>query len=149
LNNTLTVTKQSLLDLSSTTNIVKVTGDSGDTVNATGFAANGSALQNDITYQIYTNGAATLWVQQGVTVVGAAPPVPAVNLSALGNGGFVINGVAVGDSSGFSVSSAGDVNKDGFDDLIVGAFAADPNEINNSGASYVVFGKADQRRSGR
>jgi hypothetical protein len=39
------------------------------------------------------------------------------------------------------VSVAGDVNGDGFDDLIIGALGADPNG-SNSGASYVVFGKA-------
>jgi hypothetical protein len=38
----------------------------------------------------------------------------------------VINSEAVGDYSGFSVSSAGDVNGDGLDDLIVGAYTADP-----------------------
>jgi hypothetical protein len=37
------------------------------------------------------------------------------------------------------VSAAGDVNGDGFGDLIVGAYAADPNG-STSGASYVVFG---------
>jgi hypothetical protein len=36
-------------------------------------------------------------------------------------GGFVINGGAAHDYSGCSVSSAGDVNGDGLDDLIVGA----------------------------
>jgi hypothetical protein len=66
-----------------------------------------------------------------------------VNLSALGTGGFVINGASAYDRSGFSVSSAGDVNGDGFDDLIVGALNADANGNVNSGASYVVFGKAD------
>ena len=57
-------------------------------------------------------------------------------------GGFVINGVSASDNSGNSVSSAGDVNGDGFDDLIVGAFGDDPNG-DISGASFVVFGKTD------
>jgi Ca2+-binding RTX toxin-like protein len=57
-----------------------------------------------------------------------------------GSNGFAINGIATYDSSGFSVSSAGDVNGDGIDDLIIGAVAADPNGINFAGSSYVVFG---------
>ncbi len=56
--------------------------------------------------------------------------------------GFVINGIDEGDFSGRSVSSAGDVNKDGFDDLIIGAIHADPNGRNKAGESYVVFGSA-------
>src|SRR4028119_1242759 len=63
------------------------------------------------------------------------------NLSALnGSNGFAINGIADGASSGYSVSSAGDVNGDGLDDLIIGAYSADPNGINRAGQSYVVFG---------
>src|SRR4028118_831516 len=57
-----------------------------------------------------------------------------------GSNGFAINGIAAGDQSGLSVSSAGDVNGDGFDDLIIGADAADPNGIDIAGQSYVVFG---------
>ena len=49
--------------------------------------------------------------------------------------------MAADDRSGCSVASAGDVNGDGFADLIVGASGADPHG-NYSGASYVVFGKA-------
>ena len=68
--------------------------------------------------------------------------VPDFNLSALnGSNGFRVNGIAAGDYSGRSVSSAGDVNGDGIDDLIIGAYRADPNG-NSSGQSYVVFGVA-------
>jgi len=64
----------------------------------------------------------------------------ALNLSTLNGGnGFRINGIAAGDSSGFAVGSAGDVNGDGVDDLIIGAYSADPNG-SGSGQSYVVFG---------
>ena len=58
-----------------------------------------------------------------------------------GNNGFRLDGEAAGDSSGNSVSNAGDVNGDGFDDLIIGAYRADPDG-DLSGSSYVVFGKA-------
>ena len=69
-----------------------------------------------------------------------------LNLSTLnGTNGFKISGAAApGDSFGISVSAAGDVNGDGFDDLIIGAFLANPNGA-DSGASYVVFGKASGR----
>ncbi|MEK6790012.1 MAG: integrin alpha, partial [Pseudomonadota bacterium] len=77
-------------------------------------------------------------------VVFGAPSVGTagnLNLSALnGVNGFRLFGVAAGDLSGDSVSSAGDVNGDGFDDLIVGATGADANGNSNPGASYVVFG---------
>ncbi len=65
-----------------------------------------------------------------------------LELSALnGANGFKISGVAALDISGCSVASAGDINGDGYDDLIIGAFGADPHG-SSSGASYVVFGKA-------
>jgi Ca2+-binding RTX toxin-like protein len=66
---------------------------------------------------------------------------PSLNLSGLnGTNGFAINGINSGDQSGISVSSAGDVNGDGIDDLIIGAFAASPNGNRSAGQSYVVFG---------
>jgi Ca2+-binding RTX toxin-like protein len=71
---------------------------------------------------------------------------PEIDLAAVaaGNGGFVIHGQNAGDLSGQSVSSAGDVNGDGFDDLIIGAVFGDgPDGTRaDAGASYVVFGKA-------
>jgi hypothetical protein len=58
----------------------------------------------------------------------------AINLSDIANasdptGGFVINGEVVDDRSGFSISSVGDVNGDGLDDLIIGAVHADADKL--------------------
>ena len=60
----------------------------------------------------------------------------AINLSDLdGSNGFVINGIDEGDESGWSVSAAGDVNGDGIDDVIIGAFAF------SGSMNGVVFGR--------
>ena len=69
------------------------------------------------------------------------------DLSSLdGSNGFVLNGIGADASLGRSVSEAGDVNGDGFNDLIIGAFGAGPNG-DRSGQSYVVFGIADDTTS--
>jgi trimeric autotransporter adhesin len=72
-------------------------------------------------------------------VFGKTGGLSSLDLSALnGSNGFRINGVAASDRSGGSVSSAGDINGDGFADLIIGASGAN----GSTGASYVIFGKA-------
>ena len=72
----------------------------------------------------------------------AAQDFPAtIDLGTLdGSNGLKIDGEAAGDQSARSVSNAGDINGDGVDDLIIGTGLADPNG-NNSGRSYVVFGR--------
>ncbi|NCY24868.1 MAG: hypothetical protein EBX37_08360, partial [Alphaproteobacteria bacterium] len=66
----------------------------------------------------------------------------AINLASLdGTSGFRLDGVGAGDSSGNSVAAAGDVNGDGFADLIVASSGADPNSINGAGSTYIIFGK--------
>jgi len=66
-----------------------------------------------------------------------------LNLSELnGTNGFRLDRIDAGDLSGGSVVSAGDVNGDGFDDLVIGASDADPNGIPGAGETYVVFGSA-------
>ncbi len=73
-------------------------------------------------------------------VFGGAGGFPStLNLSSLdGTTGFKIPGLSVLDQTGFSVASAGDVNKDGYDDIIIGGQGVG----SYAGASYVVFGKA-------
>ena len=65
---------------------------------------------------------------------------PSFNVANLdGTNGFVITGEAEGDQSGHSVKGAGDVNGDGFDDVIIGSPYAAINGT-QSGKSYVIYG---------
>ena len=57
-----------------------------------------------------------------------------------GSNGFVINRIDAGDSSGRSVSGAGDVNGDDIDDLIIGEGGSGLYD-RTLGESYVVFGQ--------
>ena len=58
--------------------------------------------------------------------------------------GFVVQGDNSDDNSGFSVSSAGDINGDGYDDFIVGAPRADPGIVAFAGEAFVLFGGPGQ-----
>ncbi|WP_052055914.1 integrin alpha [Myxosarcina sp. GI1] len=60
-----------------------------------------------------------------------------------GSNGFVINGIDKYDRLGSSVSNAGDVNGDGFDDIIIGAPGSYNNKTGGYGESYVVFGGSE------
>ena len=79
-----------------------------------------------------------------ITVTARAPILTSpFDLSLLdGTNGFTLAGIDAGDRSGTSVSSAGDVNGDGYDDLIIGAYRADPNGDSGAGETYVVYGGA-------
>ena len=68
-----------------------------------------------------------------------------IDLADLGDAGLALHGIDPGDSSGKIVSSAGDVNGDGFDDILIGAGQADglDNSKQSAGETYLIFGRAD------
>ncbi len=85
----------------------------------------------------------------GVSYVffGRTTPFPATfELGGLASGdgseGFVLNGINAADASGRSVSGAGDINGDGIEDIVIGAYGADPHDQSYAGEAYVVFGRA-------
>jgi len=112
---------------------------SGRSVSAAG-DINGDGVGDLIVGSLFAdpNGSAS---GSSYVVFGHSPPfVATLALSSLrGSNGFRLDGAAANDLSGYSVSAAGDINGDGIDDLIVGAYVADKNG-SRSGSSYVVFG---------
>ena len=125
-----------------------------------GFVINGQSASDNAGYSVSSAGdingdgladlIVSAWMADPVTgtdagrayVVYGQTGTGAIDLStvAAGLGGFVINGQSAGDSLGYSVSAAGDINGDGYGDLIVGAYAADPNALNFAGKSYIIYG---------
>ncbi|MEM1275813.1 MAG: tandem-95 repeat protein, partial [Pseudomonadota bacterium] len=60
-----------------------------------------------------------------------------------GTNGFVFNGVDESNYTGQSVAGAGDVNGDGFDDILISAPNASQGTVNSVGETYLVFGGLD------
>ena len=116
-----------------------VNGDGFDDLLIGANRADPNGSQSGQSYLVF-GGLANLDALDDVPLNGGTANDGRINLAHLnGTNGFVLNGLAAYDGSGISVSGAGDVNGDGFDDLLIGAHNADPNG-SNSGQSYVVFG---------
>ncbi|MDZ4849497.1 MAG: YDG domain-containing protein [Pirellulaceae bacterium] len=140
-NNTLMLGRRDVLRISDETNTLTVEGNAGDRLSTIGW----TFISNASGFNTYTRGNATLIVRDTITV---QYTLDLANLNAArgttvfgaeqGIGGFP------GDRSGYSVSNAGDVNGDGFDDMIIGAYEADAsgNGLDAAGDSYLIFGSA-------
>ena len=131
--------------------VLRVIGDTTDAVTTAdaGWTNTGTVCIGTRTFTEYLNGPVTLQVADGVIQTGIdtsaiSPPTTTGGpiLSALsGSDGFRIDGAVAGDQAGLSVSLLGDINGDGFADLLIGAPYADQN-VTDSGAGFVVFGQA-------
>ncbi len=82
-----------------------------------------------------TNGAAYI-------VYGGAALPAAISLGSLGALGTVVNGQSNGDSLGNDVDGGGDLDDDGFADVVLGARTADVVAGQDKGRAYVLFGSA-------
>ncbi|QCI79622.1 hypothetical protein E6W36_08955 [Hankyongella ginsenosidimutans] len=115
-------------------------GEAGPSVSNAG-DVNGDGI-DDLIVGAPSNDAGGTSAGAAYVVYGRSGGLNDINLNALtAADGFRILGDAAFDYAGSSVSNAGDVNGDGLDDLIVGAFFKDTGDT-DSGAAYVVYGRS-------
>ena len=149
-NNVLTVSAAEIITLSDT-DILRVNGVSTDSVVTadSGWTSTGSVVISGITYTQYTNSGATLQVAPAVNQTGidtatgggggsGSNPTPPTLSGLDGTNGFRINGINTNDRTGDWVSLGGDVNGDGFADLMIGAYNAPSGT--GTGAAFLVNG---------
>lgn len=78
---------------------------------------------------------------EAYVLFGSASGLADINLDLLTPSmGFEIHGALYDDRAGISLAAAGDVNGDGLDDMMVGAWLGEEGG-NNSGQAYVIFGR--------
>ena len=138
----------SVTTLGSGTNGFKISGAAagdrlGETVRTVG-DFNGDGY-DDLIVGAPRNEVGTATDQGGAYIIygGAALAGSTLNLSTplTPAQGLYIRGPVTGDQAGFSVASAGDVNGDGFDDLLIGAPLNDSGAT-DAGTAYLIYGSS-------
>ncbi len=137
--NTLTLDARQVMSLSDTSDTLVVKGNTGDRVAGLSKGWVDAGMKDGM--HAFTKLGAQLLIDASISTDPLATP-SVIDLSSLnGQNGFRLDGATSFDRLGKSVSDAGDVNGDGFDDVIIGDYEAASNEF-LSGSSFVVFGKA-------
>jgi len=91
----------------------------------------------DIIIGAYHNDDAGSIAGAAYLIYGSASPLISVSLSTV----IQFTGEVAGDYAGRSVSSAGDVNNDGYDDILIGAYV-NGDSGSNAGAAYLIYGSS-------
>ena len=102
---------------------------------------NGDGFHDIIIGALYADPGGRSCAGETYVIFGGSFPSPPyiVDLSTQ-SADITVLGAAADDVSGFAVTS-GEVNGDGYMDIIIGAFVADPGGRTNAGETYVVFGE--------
>jgi hypothetical protein len=98
---------------------------------------------DDILIGAYKNDAGALFT--GKTYIVLGDPVRYAGNISLANANASFRGEATNDYSGRSVSGGGDVNGDGYDDILIGAYGNIAGGGNNAGQTYLVFPDTNTR----
>lgn len=130
------------LDSLSTTQGISITGIPAGTENGCTINYAGDVNGDGYSDVIIGNGGAS----ESYIIFGSSNPSNIVNLDSLSSSqGFTVSGAptsALCQGGAYFVSSAGDYNGDGFDDIIVSDSYATANNKKDAGITYVIYGKS-------
>ena len=131
-----------LLTSASLSTAVEFTGEASGNVSGSSVSSAGDVNNDgydDILIGAYGNDDAALNAGAVYLIYGSGTLLTSVSLSSA----VEFTGEAASDFAGSSVSSAGDVNNDGYDDILIGAHSND-DAGSDAGAAYLIYGSSEE-----